>query len=87
MNLVNGKGVPIAVEGSFMPKTSMEPGLEVADLIAPTAGRQRRRQIAGKEGVAKDFEQMYWRSPIPPAFMSIDTAQLNDLSIEDHRNA
>lgn len=82
MELVNSAGVQVGVEGCFMPKKSMEPGLEVADLIAHTAGRQRRHQIAGKEGVAKDFQQMYWHSPIPPAFMSIDTVQLNELATE-----
>jgi hypothetical protein len=83
MNLVNGSGRPVEVEGYFMPKTSMEPGLEVADLVAHTAGRQRRHQIAHKEGVTKDFEQMYWHSPIPPAFISIDTVQLSELAVED----
>ncbi len=83
MNLVNGAGKRIEVDGYFMEKRYMEPGLEVADLIAHTAGRQRRHQIADKEGVAKDFEQMFWHSPIPPAFMSIDTVQLNELAVED----
>jgi len=83
MNLVNGSGRHIEVEGCFMEKKYMEPGLEVADLIAHTAGRQRRHQMAGKEGVVKDFEQMYWHSPIPPAFMSIDTVHLNELALAD----
>ncbi len=42
-----------------MPKGSMEPGLEVADLIVHTAGRQRRHEIAGKPGHTKDFQQTY----------------------------
>lgn len=83
MNLVNGSRHRIEVEGCFMEKKFMEPGLEIADLVAHTAGRQRRRQIAGKEGVAKDFEQMYWHSPIPPAFMAIDNVQLNELVVEE----
>ena len=83
MKLVNRSGNRIEVEGYFMKKKYMEPGLEVADLIAHTAGRQRRHQMAGKYGAAKDFEQMYWHSPIPPAFMSIDTVHLNALAVED----
>lgn len=85
MNLVNGSGNHIEVEGCFMDKKSLEPGLEVADLIAHTAGRQRRHQLAGGKGVVKDFEQTYWHSPVPPAFMSIDTIHLNELAIEDER--
>lgn len=81
MNLVSRGGRRIAVEGCFMDKKSMEPGLEIADLVAHTAGRQRRHQIKGKAGVTKDFEQMYWHSPIPPAFMAIDTVQLNELAL------
>lgn len=83
MNLVTGSGRHLEVDGYFMEKKQMEAGLEVADLIAHTAGRQRRHQLAGKKGVAPDFKQMYWHSPIPPAFMSIDTMQLNELAIED----
>ena len=83
MNLLNKTGARIEVDGCFIEKKYAEPGLEVADLIAHTAGRQRRREIAGKEGRAKDFEQMYWHSPVPPAFMAIDTVQLNELALGD----
>ena len=83
MNLANRSGNRIEVEGFFMEKKFKEPGLEVADLIAHTAGRQRRHQLAGKDGVVKDFEQMYWHSPIPPAFMSIDMVQLEELTMAD----
>jgi Protein of unknown function (DUF3800) len=81
MQLLNRAGARIEVDGYFMEKKIMEAGLEVADLVAHTAGRQRRHQMAGKPGLAKDFEQMYWHSPIPPAFMSIDTVRLNELKI------
>ena len=83
IKLPNGSGKPFAVESCFMEKKYMEPGLEIDDLIVHTAGRQRRHQMAGKEGVVKDFEQTYWHSPIPPAFMAIDTVRLNELAIED----
>lgn len=82
MDLVNGVGRPIEVDGCFMEKRFMEPGLEIADLVAHTAGRQRRHQIDGKQGVTKDFEQMYWHSTIPPAFMAIDNVRLNELAVE-----
>ncbi len=82
MRFVNNAGLRIEVDGYFMDKNSMEPGLEVADLVAHTAGRQRRHQIAERPGPAKDFEQMFWHSPIPPAFMSIDTVQLTELAVD-----
>lgn len=87
MNLVTGAGRRFEVEGCFMDKTGMEPGLEVADLVAHTAGRQRRHQLTGKEGATKDFQQMYWHSPIPPAFMSINTVELNELALADNPEA
>ena len=59
-----------------MPKTSMEPGLEVADLIGHTAGRQRRHELSGKPGHLKDFQQTYWHSPIPPEFRAITTVEI-----------
>jgi hypothetical protein len=76
----NVHGARVEVDGYFMPKSSMEPGLEIADLVAHTAGRQRRHQMAGGMGPTKDFRQMYWHSPIPPAFMAIDTVHLTDLA-------
>lgn len=81
MNLVSRLGKRIEVEGCFMEKKSMEAGLEIADLVAHTAGRQRRHQLHGKAEVTKDFRQMYWHSPIPPAFIAIDTMQLNELAL------
>ncbi len=81
MDLVNETGRRIEVDGCFMPKASMEAGLEIADLVAHTAGRQRRHQLLGKGGATKDFEAMYWHSPIPPAFMSVDNVQLTELEI------
>ncbi|MFN0042693.1 MAG: DUF3800 domain-containing protein [Alphaproteobacteria bacterium] len=83
MQVTNRSGRLIEVGGYFMEKKWMETGLEVADLVAHTAGRQRRYQLRGKTGPLPDFEAMYWHSPIPPAFMSIDTVVLNELSIED----
>jgi Protein of unknown function (DUF3800) len=82
MKLVNRAGARVEVEGCFMEKNRMEAGLEVADLVAHTAGRQRRHEMAEKPGRAKDFEQMYWHSPIPPAFMSINTVRLQKLEIQ-----
>jgi len=81
MNLVSRGGEQIEVEGCFMGKKSMEAGLEVADLVAHTAGRQRRHELKGKAGKTKDFEQMYWHSPIPPAFMAINSVELNELAL------
>ena len=83
MDLINRSGSRVEVEGVFMEKKFNEPGLEVADLVAHTAGRQRRHQLAGKSGVAKDFEQMYWHSPIPPAFMSINMVQVDEIPVAD----
>jgi hypothetical protein len=76
MDLKNRHGRSVEVEGCFMPKGSMEPGLEVADLIAHTAGRQRRHELAGKTGHTKDFQQTYWHSPIPPKFIAINSVEI-----------
>jgi hypothetical protein len=76
MDVLDRMGRRVDVNRYFMEKRSMEAGLEVADLIAHTAGRQRRHQLGGRKGVVPDFKEMYWQSPIPPAFMSIDTVHL-----------
>jgi Protein of unknown function (DUF3800) len=83
MQLFNRAGVRVVVDGYFMDKACMEAGLEIADLVAHTAGRQRRHELAGKPGHAKDFQQMYWHSPIPPAFMSINTVELREMAIPE----
>jgi Protein of unknown function (DUF3800) len=82
MDLKNRSGSRVEVEGYFMTKDRMEPGLEVADLVAHTAGRQRRHEIAGRQGHTKDFKQMYWHSPIPPEFMAISAVEIAQ-GIED----
>jgi len=76
MDLRNRWGHRVEIEGCFMPKAAMESGLEVADLIAHTAGRQRRHEIAGKPGHTPDFKQTYWHSPIPPEFMAIESVDI-----------
>jgi hypothetical protein len=76
MDLRNRHGSRVSIEGCFMPKEAMEPGLEVADLIAHTAGRQRRHEVAGKPGHTPDFKQTYWHSPIPPEFMAIESGDI-----------
>jgi len=79
MTCPNITGKPVSVDGYFMPKSSMEPGLEIADLVAHTAGRQRRHEVKAGEGRKEDFKQMFWHSPIPPSFMAIDSVHLTDL--------
>ena len=76
MDLKNIRGRRVEVEGCFMPKSSMEPGLEVADMIVHTAGRQRRYQVAGKTGFTTDFKQTYWHSRIPPEFLAITSVEV-----------
>lgn len=77
MDFCNVSGKRVEVEGCFMPKHSMEPGLEVADLIAHTAGRQRRHELRGKTGHVQDFKQTYWHSPIPPEFIAISSVEVS----------
>ena len=59
MTFVNVRGHPVEVEGCFMPKSAMEPGLEVADLIVHTAGRSTssriRRAARSHEGFQTDL--------------------------------
>lgn len=42
-----------------MPKSSLEPGLEVADFIIHTAGGQTNRRLSRKEGFRKDYDMIF----------------------------
>lgn len=47
----------------MMPKSSAEPGLEVADFIISAAGSQVRRIVEGRNGFAPDFKDVFDRLP------------------------
>jgi hypothetical protein len=50
-----------STEYRLMPKSSAEPGLEVADFIISAAGSQVRRIVAGRDGLAPDFSDVFDR--------------------------
>jgi hypothetical protein len=52
---------PLPVERSFMPKSSNEPGLEVADFIVSAASSEVQRRMRGKPGHARDFHDVFCR--------------------------
>ena len=58
MEIKDRSGRLIEVDGYFMEKKWMESGLGVANLVAHSAGRQRRYQLRGKTGTLPDFEAM-----------------------------
>jgi hypothetical protein len=60
--LVNAHGRTIQFDGYFMPKAAMEPGLEIADLIAHTAGRHERQRHAGQAAFPPDFRNVFQRT-------------------------
>lgn len=49
----------IPVDWFRMPKSSHEPGLEIADLIVHTSGCQVRDRLGGRIGWRKDFECIF----------------------------
>lgn len=52
---------PHPVVKSLMPKSSNEPGLEVADFIVSAAGSQAQRRLRGQSGKALDFNDVFCR--------------------------
>jgi hypothetical protein len=52
---------PLPVERCFMPKSSNEPGLEVADFIISAASSEVQRRIRGTPGHAPDFKDVFCR--------------------------
>ena len=55
---------PLPVVTSLMPKSSNEPGLEVADFIVSAAGSQVQRRLRGQNGHAADFADVFCRLPV-----------------------
>ena len=47
-----------------MPKSSNEPGLEIADFIISAASSEVQRRIWGKSGHAPDFQDVFCRLPL-----------------------
>jgi Protein of unknown function (DUF3800) len=55
---------PLPMEKWLMPKSSNEPGLEVADFIVSAAGSQVQRRLRGQIGQAPDFNDVFCRLPV-----------------------
>jgi len=51
------------VEYCLMPKSSAEPGLEIADFIISAARSQTKKLAEGKTGLARDFADVFDRLP------------------------
>jgi hypothetical protein len=54
---------PLSVMKSLMPKSSNEPGLEVADFIVSAASSEVQRRLRGQNGHAPDFNDVFCRLP------------------------
>jgi hypothetical protein len=50
------------VDGFFIPKSARSPGVEVADLIAHTAGINQRHALRNGAGFPKSFQEMFQRA-------------------------
>jgi hypothetical protein len=60
---VQEDGKPIPVEYCICPKSSAEPGLEIADFIVNAAGSETRRRARTVPGFSKDFEAVFHSVP------------------------
>jgi hypothetical protein len=52
---------PLPIERCFVPKSSNEEGLEVADFIVSAASSEVQRRMRGKSGHAPDFDDVFCR--------------------------
>jgi hypothetical protein len=75
MRIVNARSVKVEFNGYFLSKESCTPGLEVADLVVHTAGRQERLKRAHSPGrrFQPDFIEL---------FQGIDTRYLEYVSVD-----
>jgi hypothetical protein len=55
-------GKEVTVDGFFCPKLGRVPGLEVADLIAHTAGRNQRHALEDRPGFPVSFQELFQRA-------------------------
>lgn len=58
-----GGASPLPISNILMPKSSNEPGLEVADFIIGAAGSQAQRHLRGQDGMAPDFRDVFSKLP------------------------
>jgi hypothetical protein len=71
-------GKPIPVECYFMPKRAGEPGLEVADFVVHTVGRQARANLKQRSGFALDYAAVFHSVDRRlTSFMEVESAELS----------
>jgi hypothetical protein len=82
MDACNLFGRQIQVVGFTLPKKSMEPGLELADLIIHTSGKQQRKHAEGyrdgKRYFTPDFRAVF--HSVPPTWVLYSSLT----AMEDH---
>lgn len=62
----------------LMPKSSGEPGLEIADFVINTAGSQIRKHLRGEQGPTPDFLDVFCRLPSVGCLFSVIGAVADD---------
>jgi hypothetical protein len=60
---IDGVSPPPVVK-SLMPKSSNEPGLEVADFIVSATSSEVQRRLRGQQGHSPDFNDVFCRLPV-----------------------
>jgi hypothetical protein len=62
LGMYNLFGREVSIDGYFCGKQLRIPGLELADLVAHTAGDNQRHALRGKEGVPLSFRELFRRA-------------------------
>jgi hypothetical protein len=77
----NGKSIP--VECYFMSKRVGEPGLEVADFVVHTVGRQARANLKQRGGFALDYAAVFHSvDPRLTSFMEVESAEFSGHQVD-----